>query len=61
MCTRSNEERNIRPSKSAYGALLFFLKEKSKPLQGVVEYRGLTHVTKRNNAPLHRSDEMFDW
>ncbi len=50
----------IRPSKSPYGAPLFFVKEKDKPLRGVVDYRALNRITKRNNAPLPRSDEMFD-
>ena len=50
----------IRPSKSPYGAPLFFVKENGKPLRGVVDYRGLNRITKRNNAPLPRSDEMFD-
>ena len=49
----------IRPSKSPYGAPLFFVKEKDK-LRGVVDYRALNRITKRNNAPLPRSDEMFD-
>ncbi len=40
----------IRPSKSPYGALLFLVKEKDKPLPGVVDYRGLNRITKRNNA-----------
>ena len=50
----------IRPSKSPYGAPLFFVKEKGKELRGVVDYRGLNRITKRNNAPIPRSDEMFD-
>ena len=50
----------IRPSKSPYGAPLFFVKEEGKPLRGVVDYRALNRITKRNNAPLPRSDEMFD-
>lgn len=50
----------IRPSKSPYGAPLFFVKDKDKPLRGVVDYRALNRITKRNNAPLPRSDEMFD-
>ena len=50
----------IRPSKSPYGAPLFFMKEKDKPLRGVVDYRKINRITKRNNAPLPRSDEMFD-
>lgn len=50
----------IRPSKSPYGAPLFFVKDGDKPLRGVVDYRALNRITKRNNAPLPRSDEMFD-
>ena len=50
----------IRPSKSPYGAPLFFVKEKDKKLRGVVDYRALNLITKKNNAPLPRSDEMFD-
>ena len=54
------EKGKIRPSKSPYGAPLFFVKDKDKPLRGVVDYRALNRITKRNNAPLPRSDEMFD-
>jgi hypothetical protein len=50
----------IRPSRSPYGAPLFFVKGGDKPLRGVVDYRALNRITKRNNAPLPRSDEMFD-
>ncbi len=50
----------IRPSKSPYGAPLFFVKEKDKPFRGVVDYRSLNRIKMRNNAPLPRSDEMFD-
>ena len=50
----------IRPSRSPYGAPLFFEKDGNKPLRGVVDYRALNRITKRNNAPLPRSDEMFD-
>ena len=50
----------IRPSRSPFGAPLFFVKNKDKPLRGVVDYRALNRITKRNNAPLPRSDEMFD-
>ena len=49
----------IRRSKSPYGAPLFFVKEPDK-LRGVVDYRALNRITKRNNAPIPRSDEMFD-
>lgn len=50
----------IRPSRSPFGASLFFVKDKDKPLRGVVDYRDLNRITKRNIAPLPRSDEMFD-
>lgn len=49
----------IRRSKSPYGAPLFFVKEKDK-LRGVVDYRALNRITKRNNTPIPRTDEMFD-
>ena len=49
----------IRRSKSPYGAPLFFVKEEDK-LRGVVDYRALNRITKKNNAPIPRSDEMFD-
>ena len=51
-------QEKIRPSKSPYGASLFFVKEKDK-LRGVVDYRALNRITKKNNSPLPRSDEMF--
>lgn len=50
----------IRPSKSPYGALLFFVKDNDKPMLVVVDYCALNSITKRNNAPLPRSHEMFD-
>jgi hypothetical protein len=50
----------IRPKKSPYGAPLFFVKDGGKPLRGVVDYRALNRMTKKYNAPLQRSDEMFD-
>ena len=48
----------IRPSKSPYGASLFFVKQNGT-LRGVVDYRVLIRL-KKNNAPIPRSDEMFD-
>jgi hypothetical protein len=50
----------IRSSKSPYGAPFFFLKDGDKPLRGVVDYRALNRITKQNNAPLRRSDKIFD-
>ena len=49
----------IRRSSSPYGAPLFFVKEPGK-LRAVVDYRALNRITKRNNAPIPRTDEMFD-
>lgn len=49
----------IRPSKSPYGAPLFFVKQKGQ-LRGVIDYRALNRITKHNNAPIPRTDEMFD-
>ena len=48
-----------RPSKSPYGASLFFVKQNGK-LRGVVDYRALNRLAKKNTAPIPRSDEMFD-
>lgn len=50
----------IRHRKSLYGALLFFAKEKYKPLRVVVDCRALNRIKKRNNALLFRLDEMID-
>ena len=47
----------IRRSKSPYGAPLFFVKEADK-LRGVVDYRALNRITKKNNTPIPRSDEI---
>jgi len=50
----------IRRSTSPYGAPLFFVVKEGNELRGVVDYRGLNRITKRNNAPIPRTDEMFD-
>ena len=49
----------IRRIKSPFGASLFFVKHNGR-LRGVVDYRALNRVTKRNNAPMPRADDMFD-
>ena len=54
------KKRKIRPSRSPYGAPLFFVKHKRGMLRGVVDYRGLNRITKRNSTPIPRTDEMFD-
>ena len=51
--------RNIRRSKSPYGAPLFFVKQKGK-LRGVIDYRGLNRIKKKNNTSIPRIDEIFD-
>lgn len=53
------KRKKIRPSKSPYGAPLFFVKQKGQ-LRGVIDYRGLNRITKHNNSPIPRTDEMFD-
>ena len=50
----------IRPSKSPYGASLFSVKQDKGKLRRVVDYRALNRLTKKNKAPIPRSDEMFD-
>lgn len=50
----------IRPSKSPYGSPMFFAKEKDGTLRGVVDYRAVNHITKRNSTAIPRTDEMFD-
>lgn len=50
----------IRPSKSPYGSPLFFAKEKDGTLRGVVDYRGLNRITRRNNNAVPRTDEMLE-
>lgn len=49
----------LRPSKSPFGAPLFFVKLKGK-LRGIIDYRALNGRTKANYAPILHTDEMFD-
>lgn len=49
----------FRPSRSPYGAPLFFVKQKDK-LRGVIDSRALNRITKRGHAPIPRTDEPFD-
>lgn len=39
---------------------MFFAKEKDGRFQGVVDYRGLDGITKRNSTSVSKSEEMFD-
>lgn len=50
----------IRSRKSSYGDPLLFVKDNGKHVRSVVDYKGLNRINKRNNAPLPRSDEIFD-
>lgn len=52
-------KRKLDPSRSPYGTSLFFVKQKGS-LRGVIDYRGLNKFTKRNNAPIPRTDELVD-
>lgn len=52
-----NKEK-IRPSRSPYGAPLFFVKQQGQ-LRGVIDYRALNRITKRNNAPIPRPDDPW--
>lgn len=49
----------IRPRRSLYGASLFFITQNGS-LRGVIDYQALNRITKRNGAPIPRTDEMFD-
>lgn len=49
----------IRPSKSPFGAPLFFVRQNGQ-LRGVIDYRALNLLTKKNNAPIPRIDEILD-
>jgi hypothetical protein len=50
----------IRPSKSPYGAPVFFVDKKDGKLRMCVNYRALNKVTIKNNYPLPRIDDIFD-
>lgn len=50
----------IRLSRSLYGAPLFFVKEPGPELPGVLDYKALNRITKRDDASLPRCDEIFD-
>ena len=48
------------PCKSNYGTPLLFVQQQGTALRGAVDFRALNRITKRNNSPLPRSDEMID-
>src|SRR5215212_3446001 len=51
---------HIQPSKSPYGAPIFFVKKKDGTLRMVVDYRMLNSITVKNRYAIPRIDELFD-
>ena len=54
------EQGFIRPSESAYGAPILFVKKKDGGLRLCVDYRALNDITVKNKYMLPRMDELFD-
>ncbi len=50
----------IKPSKSPYGAPVFFVHKKDGTLKMCVDYRALNKVTVKNRYPLPQIDDLFD-
>jgi len=50
----------IKPSKSPYGAPVFFVHKKDGTLRMCVDYRALNKATVKNRYPLLRIDDLFD-
>nr|GEV10441.1 putative reverse transcriptase domain-containing protein [Tanacetum cinerariifolium] len=50
----------IRPSSSAWGALVLFVKEKDGSFRMCIDYRDLNKLTVKNRYPLSRIDDLFD-
>jgi hypothetical protein len=50
----------IKPSKSPYGAPVFFVHKKDGTLIMCVDYRALNKATVKNRYPLPRIDDLFD-
>ncbi len=50
----------IKPSKSPYGALVFFVHKKDGMLRMCVNYRALNKATVKNRYPLLWIDDLFD-
>ncbi len=51
----------IKPSKSPYGAPIFFVHKKDGTLKMCVDYKALNKVIVKNQYPLPRIDDLFDW
>jgi hypothetical protein len=50
----------IRPSESAFGAPILFVRKKDGSLRMCIDYRRLNAVTKKNRTPLPRIEELLD-
>ena len=50
----------IRPSVSAWGVPMLFVKKKDGTLRLCVDYRQLNKMTVKNKYPLPRTDGLFD-
>jgi hypothetical protein len=50
----------IKPSKSPYGALVFFVHKKDGTLRMCVDYKTFNKATMNNRYPLPRIDDLFD-
>ena len=55
------EKGYIRPSKSPYSSLFFFIKKKDGKLWPVQDYRQLNTLTVKNQYPLPLIPELIDW
>jgi len=51
----------IKPSKSPYGAPVLFVHKKDGTLRMCVNYRALNKATVKNQCPLPRIDDLFDY
>lgn len=57
--TKLLQSGKIGPNKFPYGAPLFFVRQIGQ-LRGVIDYRALNLLTKKNNVPTPRNDELLD-
>jgi hypothetical protein len=50
----------IKPSKSPYGAPIFFVRKNDETLSMCVDYRTFNKVTMKNRYPLLQIDDLFE-